>query len=143
MFSGFLTILQFIWPFFKEALFGNGTFKVWLRSNYMTVLWFVMMMIMLLMVLALSNMLKNAEADLAQTQSAIVKYREATLTYQKTNAELLADNTRLRNEAKKAKKDPPPHDSKHPQTLPTVHVRPPAHDRATENNSILQRLHTH
>jgi len=144
MLNGFLTIFQFLWPFLKEALFGNDSFKAWFRTNYMTVIWFVMMLIMLLLVLALTNMLKSAESDLGKEQQANLTFQKASLTMQSTNDQLTRDNKDLRSQIDHLKrrctpvaKPPPPHEKK----------TPPRHsdtgDDSDENDAILRQLHNH
>lgn len=139
MFSGFLTIFQFLWPFLKEALFGDGTFKSWVRANYMTVLWFLMMLVMLALVLALTNMLKSAESDLAAQLSATTKYREQVADLTKANAQLTLENAQLKMHPAKAPacKDPAPSHVVHPPPSPRD-------DHHGENDTILRGLkHIH
>lgn len=59
MFTGFMAILQALWPFLRESVLGNDTFKTWILNNKMTVAWFLLIAIMFVLVLYLSEQLTN------------------------------------------------------------------------------------
>lgn len=141
MFNGFLTILQFIWPFFKEALFGNGTSRDWLRRNYGTVLWFCMILIMLILVLVLVSLLKQSQEslskahDTAQNVAAKVTKLEASVKdLTAKNQVLTARNHQL--SLRHCPSEEEPHPSSH-------HAKSTPVDHTSENSDILHRLRTH
>lgn len=47
MFTGFVTLLRLLWPFFKESMLENGTVRDWLRRHRTTCVWILFQLIQL------------------------------------------------------------------------------------------------
>lgn len=92
-----LGLLKLLWPFLREAIFGNASVKAWAKRNFTFLLWLTLMAIMLGIVFRMAYLLNQANGDLWHLQHAAKNYATAVNSYKGANEALRSDNTRLQN----------------------------------------------
>lgn len=90
--SGLVALLQMLWPLLKESVFGNASFKEWMKRNISTCIWLVLMLAMLWAVLRLADLAKQQNAELV-----VLREKEKAMVRQ--NAELNGHLTVSRNQS--------------------------------------------
>jgi hypothetical protein len=89
MLGTFLALLQLLAPFLKESVFGTATFKEWLKHNFVSCLWILLLMSMLGVVFYLSDQLvlsrhtamdQTHKLDVLQVQYKELQARSLLLT---------------------------------------------------------------
>ncbi len=100
LFRGLVGLLQTLWPFIKESVFQDGTFRDWLRRHRTSCVWLTFQFIMFLTVLWMADSLKlerQAHAKL-QRDHDILKTHHQDLQERYTEVKVERDTERARGD---------------------------------------------
>lgn len=75
MFGAFVAFLRMLWPFVKESILQDGTFRDWVRRNKNVCIFLVFQIVMLLSMLWLVDMLKIARQMENKASSELIELR--------------------------------------------------------------------
>jgi hypothetical protein len=76
MFTGFVTLLKLLWPFFKESMLEDGTLRDWFRRNRNTCIWIMFQLIILGVCFYLVEIITLQRQQDYQTTTELTKLQE-------------------------------------------------------------------
>ena len=94
----FVTIARELFPFLKEALLEGQTFRVWLKTNWLTFAWLVNTAFLVLMIVHLSDLLTKAHRSENEMFGQVSSLRAPIEKMVARNKELAARNEQLASE---------------------------------------------
>lgn len=75
MFTAFVSLLRMLWPFVKESILQDGTFRDWVRRNKNVCFFLVFQIVMLLSIFWLVDMLKVARQLESKASADLIELR--------------------------------------------------------------------
>ena len=105
LFAFTITIAKELLPFLKEALLEGQSFRVWLRSNWLTFIFLLTTLAMTLMVAYLSDLIRAQKERELQLRADIVALAKPAETLMTQYQQLKADKRDLEAQVEQLQKD--------------------------------------